>query len=120
MPYLGLNVIPTFILFVVELWIILPSETLRKEDFRRKLRRYMAYVAWVVTVYALKEVLSYLFENIPLDWQFLIAFVIAAYRELDFYVRCSLLNKMTGDLDEESIVLLTITVNSLFGLFLAT
>ena len=120
MPYLGMIVIPTYIIFVFELWIILPSSILAKKDFRRKLRIFMAHFVWAsAIVLPIKEVLSYLFKNLPVEWQFSVAFMITAFREVDFYVRSLMLKKMTGDLDESSTALLTISVNIFMGVFLA-
>ena len=51
MPYLALSTtLPIRIIFIIELWIILPSEALEKVTFRKKLRTYMAYFAWYVTM----------------------------------------------------------------------
>ena len=120
MPYLAVSTtLPIRIIFVFELWIILPSDALVKQSFRKKLRIYMAYFTWYVTMIVQNEMLSYLFDNIQSDWQFSVAFVIAACREFDHQIRSRMINKMMGDLDESAIALLTITVNTLYGIFVA-
>ena len=119
MPKLLLIGLPTRFIFLMELWIVLPSEALANDDFRRKLKIYMAYFTWFIIIIAQNEVLSYLFANSPSDLQFLVAFLVAACRELDFYIRSLLLNKMIGNLDESATALLTITVNTLYGVFIA-
>ena len=45
------------------------------------------------------------------------AFVIAACREFDSYVRSTILSKMMGDLDESAAALLTVTTNCIYGMF---
>ena len=120
MPYLGLtSTLPIRMIFVIELWIILPSDALVKQTFRKKLRMYMAYFTWFVTMIVQNEMLSYLFDNIQSDWQFSVPFVIAACREFDHNMRSRMINKMMGDLDESAIALLTITVNTFYGIFVA-
>ena len=65
------------------------------------------------------EVLSYLFVNPPLDKQILVPFMIVACREFDLRIRSKLVNKMTEYPDEPSAALLEITVNALYGTFIA-
>ena len=120
MPQLGLAVnFPTKIIFIIELWIVLPSDALLKQNFRKKLQTYMVYFAWFVTMIAQNEILSYLFHNISSDWQFLVPFLIAACREFDQYMRSRMINKMMGGMDESATALLTITVNTMYGIFVA-
>ena len=119
MPNLGLTVLISNITFAAELWIVLPSDALGKQDFRRKLRLFMGYFAWVTVVIAQNEILAYFFWNFPKQLQFLVAFMIGACREFDFYLRSLLVGKMMGLLDESSTALITITTDVNYGVFVA-
>ena len=119
MPYLGLLVLPIQLTAAVELWIVLPSEALSKQHFRRKLRIYMVYFVWSWVIIVQNEILSYCFANFPTHLQFLVAFMIAACREFDFYLSSSLVDKMMVVQDESSAALVTITINGSYGAFVA-
>ena len=119
MPYLGLVILPIQMAGAAELWILLPSEALGKQQFRRKLKMYMAYCAWTWVMTVQNEILSYCFANFSTDLQFLVAFMIATCREFDFFIRSSLIDKMMGVQDESATALLTITINCSYGSFVA-
>ena len=126
--YLGLNFpipygpivtsLPTWIAFQVCLWFFLPSELLRKKDFKRKLRIYVGYFLWFVVTLSLVEVLSYLFFNLPANMQFLVPFMIAACREVDSRIRSKIVEKMMGELGEPAYALLDVTVNGQYAFFI--
>ena len=66
-----------------------------------------------------KEVLSYLFANVPVGYQFFVAFLVAGCRELDHLIRSKIVTKMMGVQDDAAIALLTITISSNYSLFIA-
>lgn len=80
---------------------------------------YMVY--FMISLYTVvqNEVISYCFENFPSDLQFLVIFMIKACRELEFFTKSKLMEKMIGDQKEQEITLLTITLNGHYGLFIA-
>ena len=119
LPHLGMMVLLTFIIFVFFLWILLPSTLLAEKEFRRKLLIYTGYFYWTIVIAIQKEVLSYLFVNLPAKLQFIVTFVIAACKEFDMKVRSKMVHKMMGDLDEPASILLAVTVNSAYGFFVA-
>ena len=101
--------------FQIGLWILLPSQLLKKEEFRRKLRVFMVYRLWLFLMIFQNEVLSYLFLNPPAGLQFLVPFIMVACREFDLKIRSKLVNKMAGESDESATALLDITVHVLYG-----
>ena len=66
-----------------------------------------------------KEVLSYLFANVPVGYQFFVAFLVAGCRKLDHLMRSKIVTKMMGVQDDAAIALLTITISSSYSLFIA-
>ena len=117
-PHLGFIILPTWIMLMFELWLILPSNLLLKQEFRRKLRFYMLYFVWFEMMGIQNEVLSYLFANAPAGLQFLVPFLVAGCHKLDMKVRVRLLIKMMGEQDGPAMALLTINVNVLYAGFI--
>ena len=107
------------IIFMIALWILLPSRLMMNEDFRKKIRMYTFYFAWCTALALQNEVLSFLFSNLPSSFQFVVAFLIAACREFDKKVRSKLVTKMMGKLDEPASSLIAITISSFYGSFVA-
>lgn len=66
------------------------------------------------------EVLPYLWEKFTHGWQFVLAFIIAASRECDYQLTLKLVDKMTETLNDSSIVLHTVNVYTMYGMFVAT
>ena len=126
--YLGLNfpipyfaitaALPTWIAFQICLWFFLPSEVLRKQDFKRKLRIYHGYFVWFLVTISLVEVASYLFFNLPANMQLLVPFLIAACREVDSRIRSKIVEKMMGEIDEPASALVDVTVNGVYAYFI--
>ena len=119
LPYLGMMIFLTYIIFTFFLYFILPNDLLANEDFLRKLRTYTCYVYWTILMAFQKEFISYSFIIFPTHFQFIVAIMIAAGRELDLRIRSKILSKMVGYLDEPSTVLLAVTNNSVYASFIA-
>ena len=127
--YLGYNhplphvmivlLLPVQILTMISFWLVLPSSLLEKETFRRKLRIYMVYCLWCILIAIQNEVLSFLFSNVPISFQFLVAFLVAACRELDKRVRSKMVDNMMGEQDEPAKALISITISGTYGFFIA-
>ena len=120
MPYLGLLQVPSGILVQIALWFVLPSDLLCKQEYRSKLRIYNIYFICAMTRIVVNEVLSYFWKNFTQDWKFVLAFLIAACRECYFQVGMILVDKMMDSINDSSIALLTVNVNTTYGMFLAT
>ena len=119
LPFLRMVSMPISIVLIMALWFLLPSNLMKKEDFRRKIRMYTVYFLCNMTMISQNEVLSNLFTNIPSDFQFVVALIVAACRELDKRVRSKIVTKMMGKLDEPAAALLTIFISSFYGFFMA-
>ena len=101
------------------LWIILPSELLTKEEFRRKLRVWTVYQLWVILIVIQNEILSILFKILPAQIQFLVAFLIAGCREFDLRVRAKFITNMMGQEDEIGLALNYIGIEVLYAYFVS-
>ena len=112
-------VLPTWIICVSGYWFILPSHLLTKTDFRRKLKIYMVYFLWLQIGHILREILSYLFANVPIGIQFLVPFIIAGCRELEKRGRSKLVTRMVGSHDEAAKALVSVFVNTTYSFFIA-
>ena len=119
LPYLGLTIWPIVITFSIGLWFILPSDLLTKTEFREKLKIYMIYKIWTQISGILKEILAYFFAHPPIGYQFLIPFMIAGCRNVDKYLRATLITRMMGTQNESAAILNAINVSSGYSLFIA-
>ena len=108
-----------YIIFPIGLWFVLPSNLLKKEGFRGKLRIYMIYILWLLPTVVLREILSYLFAESPADLQFLVPFMVAGCRELDKRIRSKLVTKMMGVQDEPASALIAIYISTIYSTFIA-
>ena len=104
---------------MIELWFLLPAHLLADNDFRQKLRTYMYFTLWLTTIIIQNNVLIYFFVNFPAGIQFPVAFIFAAFRELDKKVQSRLVSRMMGNQDESSAALLTVNISSRWSLFIA-
>ena len=112
MPHIILvTSLPTAFFAVVSLWFVLPSSLLEKEAFRKKLKIDMVYVLWSIIINILKEMLAFLFSNVPINFQFLVTFLVAACREFDKRVRSKMVDNMMGQQDEPARALISITTH---------
>ena len=103
----------------IEIWFLLPSHLLGDKEFRQKLRTYMMFLAWIATIIVQNQVLIFLFANFPAGFQFPVAFVFAAFRQIDKQVQSRLVTRMMGNQDEPAAALLTINVSSRWSFFIA-
>ena len=107
------------ITYMTGIWFIFPSHLLAEKDFRRKLKVYMFYAAWMGTTVIQNQILIFLWQKLPDDFQFLIAFLVAGIRELDQRVQSKLVRRMVGIQDESATALLSIAVSSRWSFFIA-
>ena len=101
------------------IWFIFPSHLLAEKDFRRKLKVYTLYVAWMGTTVIQNQILIFLWQKLPDGFQFPIAFLVAGVRELDQRVQSKLVRRMVSIQDEPATALLSITVSSRWSFFIA-
>ena len=120
LPQLGSISMPTYAVFAVLLWFILPSHLRYDENFRKKLYIYILYhIIWNPVTLFLKEALNYFFIAFPVYLQFFVPFLIAGCREVDKRVRSKMISKMMGTLDEAASVLITMNTISGYSFFVA-
>ena len=119
MPYLGLIVLPTSTIVAIGFWYVMPKQLLGKKAFRQKMQIYMIYVVWLQITIIIREILSFLYTNIMAEYQFLVPFLLAGFRECDKSVRMKLLNKMMTKMYEQATALLTTQANSSYAFFIA-
>ena len=60
-----------------------------------------------------------IFENVLSELQWIIAFLIPSFREINYRIFCMLLHKIIGDYDERAHVTMNTTINSTYVLFIA-
>lgn len=119
LPYLVMTQHPVWIIYVLGFWYVLPSQLIAKEGFRRKLRMYLTIALWATILTLLIDLLDYLFNELPVSYQFFVAFMVAACRELDKRVMSKLVNKMTEKQDENAEALVTIIISAYYSFFVA-
>ena len=79
----------------------------------------MVYVLWSIMITIQNEILAFLFSNAPINFQFLITFLVAACREFDKRVRSKMVDRMMGQQDEPAKALISITISGTYGFFMA-
>ena len=119
MPNLGVIQLPVSVSAMIGIWFVLPHDLLRRKDVRQKLRTYMTYFTWCIMLFCQNEILSYIFTNIPANFQFIVSFFIAACREADKRIRSYLVTKMIKKQNEDAVALLTVTISSFYSFFIA-
>ena len=119
LPQLGLIGLPTWFIFAISVWIVLPSNLLENTRFRQKLKFYMLYPPWITMSVILREILSYLFDSFPDTFQFLVPFLVAGCREFDKRLLSKLVVKMMGTQDEDRTALAAIIISSNYSFLIA-
>ena len=108
-----------WVIFGIGLWYLLPSEYMKRHDFRRKLQLYTIYYIWTIIVGLELEGVIFVFVNLSTQYQFLASFVLVAVRELDRHIRAILVKKMIGEKNESASALLAITIGGTYAFFTA-
>ena len=112
-------IFPTWGISTISLLILLPSQLLENENFRQKLKLYILYPLWLTMSIILREILSYLFDNLSDTFQFLVPFLVAGYREFDKRLLSKLVSKMIGVQQEAATALVAIIISSNYSFFIA-
>ena len=111
--------INAYIIILIGLWFVLPSNLRTENNFRKKLKIYMLYCLWTQITIILKEVLLFMFTEFPAALQFIVPLMIAGCRELDKRARSKLVTKMMGEQNESASILVAINSGSAFSFFIA-
>ena len=122
MPLLGIFVFfGTWFIFLCSFasGMMFPSPLRRNSEFRAKVNFYLYYEMWWFGMNLQKEVLTFVFNNIYGELQFLFAFVIPASKTMNKRILSKLVSKMACEYDEMSFMTLTICLNIFYSLFIA-
>ena len=106
-------------LTIIGLWNFLPSHFLAKEEFRRKLKIFILLCFWVVMMVLIKEFLSVLFVKAPVEFQFLVPFMIAGCREFYKRVQSKTVARMMVEKDETASALIAMNTSTHFSFFIS-
>ena len=119
MPFIGLCQFPSWIAMLCGIWFIFPRELLSKEDFRKKLKTYVIFSMWWFFMDIQKDILTIIFENLPVYIEWIFGFIVLTIREMNKKVLTSFVKKMAGDNDEQGTVLLGMHVSCHYAFFIA-
>lgn len=118
-PLLGLNMFISWFVSLVGVWYLFPSKLRSQKEIRRTLRAYILYMLWGLIFSFQSDGLSLIFENVLSQLQWIIAFLIPIFREMNYWVFSKLLYKIMGRYDEMANVTMNTTINSTYVLFIA-
>ena len=119
MPFVELGKMFAWAALLYGIWFLFPKKLLNDEDFRRKLRTYILYSLWWFVMNLQRDILTIVFKHRSAYMEWIFAFVIPCVRELNRKVLTKLVHRMAGSEDEPSTVLLGLTVNVHYALFIA-
>ena len=122
MPLLGIFVFfGTWFIFLCSFasGMMFPSTLRRNSEFRAKVNLYLYYEMWWFCMNLQKELLTFAFNNIYGELQFLFAFVIPVAKAMNKKVLSKLVSKMASEDDEMAFMTLTICLNIFYSLFIA-
>ena len=120
MPLLALCVSQvSWIVSLVAIWLLFPTELRSKTEYKKKLTFYIFYELWYFFMLNLNQGLNVLFEALSLDLQWIMAFVIPLFREINHWILSKIITKSAGNDNEAANVLLDVSVSTSFGTFVA-
>ena len=122
MPFLGLLNYPLNVMHYITFWRLFPYELRNKKEVRKRIWTYMLYRLWFLFYSLEKFGLNVLFNNLPLQIQWIMAIIFPLVRELNLWVLSKLLEKST-DLTTTLILVpklaATLAVNIVHSFFVA-
>ena len=119
MPFSGLIALPVLIALLCWIWILFPAELLSEEEFKKHLKTYVLYSIWWFVMNIQKDILTLVFKTTPFNLEWLFAFVVPCFREINKRVLTKLVHKMAGSDNESANVLLGMNINVHYALFIA-
>ena len=120
MPKTGLVILPLVYIYTLgRLWFAFPTELRHDKKFRKRLKWYYTYLV-VAFIQGFQFVLmNMLFQNIPPNLQWVMAFVLQVFREVNKKVLGELVTRASGTDDQHTALCLIKIGNSLtFGFYL--
>ena len=122
MPFTGnFLFLGAWIIYLCCLWfgVMFPSELRTNTEFRKKIRVNLVYELWWFVMNIQKDALSWSFNNISGNFQFIFALLIPLLKELNKRIMSKLVYKMAGKDNERASALLAIELNLHYAFFIA-
>ena len=118
-PFLGYNYVLFDLVRPATIWISFPRDFRRNNIFKKNFKVYILYMVMSLTCGVLKEMISILLKNLPGYLQWIIAFLIPMQKSFEAFVLSRLVNRMEGGQEEASQVLLRISIDISYSIFIA-
>ena len=118
-PFLGLTMFVSWFVSLIGVWYLFPSDLRYKKDIQKKIKAYIMYMLWGLIFSFQSDGLSMIFENVLSELQWIIAFLIPLFREINYRIFRMLLHKIIRGYDERAHVTMNTTINSTYVLFIA-
>lgn len=122
MPFVGLVCrLISMIVSIVSLRLLSPADVMANVAYRRKLRNYMTFLlVWTANMFQ-KPILNMIFHTLKnTDAQCIMAILITISKICSKRLFSKLVHKIFGIKNERSNVALTVSINVMFGMFVAT
>ena len=118
-PFLGLcSFFASTISVLPGIYLAIPSDLMKDIDMIEKLKSYQKYFFYWIFIHFQKDVLSIIFNKLPANFQFVIAFIIPIFREGNKRILSRFVQSMAGKEDERAYVWMCISLNIHYALFI--
>ena len=118
-PFLGYNYVLVDLVRPATIWISFPRDFRKEKIFKKNFKVYILYMFMALTCGILKEVISVLLKTLPGYLQWIIAFLIQMQKSFEIFVMSRLVNRMEGGREEASQILLRISIDISYSIFIA-
>ena len=118
-PYLGYVNLIIWVALPVGIWISVSDRQRDDKEFRRNMKLFALFLLDDMLMFFLREKTAILFQVIPSNLQWLIAFIIPILKYCEKLSKSKLITKMTGGTEEASNVWLAISINVYYANFVA-
>ena len=122
MPFIGLiSYFPTKILSICSFLLLSPPGHVTEKRFKENQKNFLFYEFLWIAIILLNESLSVIYTKLEhTDFQCTIAILIQLFKRLAKVALSKIMNKMVGTENERANVLLGVSINITYGLFVAT
>ena len=100
------------------IFLAIPSDLVNNIDFNGRLKSSKKYVLYWFFIHLQKDALSIIFEKLPPNFKFVIAFIIPIFREGNKRILSKFVQSMAGKEDERAHVWMSVSVNIHYALFI--
>ena len=114
--------LPVGIVTTASLPLLLPGNEFTKKELKDMLKNFLLYqLAWIFVMIWQNSVLSRIFKNLEnSNWQCIMALLIPASKLSTHRFLSKVLHRLVGTENEKATVLLTVSINVSYGMFVAT